>query len=310
MYIYSIQMLDSNGSKRYNINLNNQINIVPKELISLKELAPFLNFIFYKEDNLSLNPKQLFDNLTERLKIPNSDSLKNSKINEIIFYNYNVSKEVISLNPNKQSFINSSKQFWKNKNTTLNIPLLAFYSKELIIPCNFFSRKLDEILKAGYGLGQPEGYYKWNDSQKCHLLWRRIFKMHVINNLSTPSNTYELRYLTIMNNCLNTLTHNINNNDFRINLLSLKYENLKEEIICILDNGNELTLDSFPENLKFLVYIVFDLVNRSFLLNNSRYSSGICLIDDFVKNIGTLDPHLILNALHMTFPKIQFLVNV
>lgn len=56
MYIYSIQTLDSNGSKRYNINLNNQINIVPKELISLKELAPFLNFIFYKEDNLSLNP--------------------------------------------------------------------------------------------------------------------------------------------------------------------------------------------------------------------------------------------------------------
>ena len=46
MYIYSIQTLDSNRSKGININLNNQINIVPKELIFLKEVVPFLNFIF------------------------------------------------------------------------------------------------------------------------------------------------------------------------------------------------------------------------------------------------------------------------
>ena len=131
-----------------------------------------------------------------------------------------------------------------------------------------------------------------------------------MNNLSKPSNTYESRYLTIMNNCLSTLTHNIDNNDFRINLLSLKYEKLKEDIICIFDNGNQLNLDSLPGNLKFLVYVVFDLVNRSFLLNNSRYSKGICFIDDFIKNIGALDPHIVLNALHITFPKIQFIVNV
>lgn len=137
MYIQSIKTIDSNGSLRHNINLNNQINIVPKELISLKEVAPFLNFIFYKEDNLSLDPKQLFDNLTERLKIPNSESLKNSKINEIIFYNYNISKEVISLNSNKQSFIDSSKQFWKNKNTTLNIPYQLFILKNLLYHVTF-----------------------------------------------------------------------------------------------------------------------------------------------------------------------------
>ena len=310
MYIQSIKTIDSNGSLRHNINLNNQINIVPKELISLKELTPFLNFIFCKNDYLSLDQKQLFDNLIERLKIPNSNSLKDSRIKEITFHNYENSNKIINLYPTKQSFIKSYEKFWKNQDTVLNIPILTFYSKELIRPYKYVGRKINELFESGYGLSQAHGYYKWEDPRRTHLMWRYYFKTHWINRLYGNDNHYDLRYLSIIKYCLITFTYNLDKTEYLIKDMLVQLIKRKEYITIIFQNEKQSTLDSLPEDLKFLIYIIFDLANRWYLLNSSCMPSGICFIDDFVKNIGTLDPYLVLNALHMTFPEIQFIVNV
>lgn len=83
-----------------------------------------------------------------------------------------------------------------------------------------------------------------------------------------------------------------------------------EDILHIRDiNGKETSFRKLPAGYKRLLYIVFDIAYRSFILNEDTQSSGIVIIDEIDLHLHPSLEQSVLQRLRETFPNVQFIVS-
>lgn len=74
-------------------------------------------------------------------------------------------------------------------------------------------------------------------------------------------------------------------------------------------NGKTLALQELPAGYRRLYSIVLDMAYRSFILNGDQEPSGIVMIDEIDLHLHPSLEQEIVNALHNTFPRVQFIIS-
>lgn len=102
-------------------------------------------------------------------------------------------------------------------------------------------------------------------------------------------------YIYAINRCLHKA---------KIGSLSLIRDKNQEYLNLKLKDKRDLRIDNLPRDLNYLFNVVFDIANRSFLLNKNCNPSGIC----FIEEPEEVPFGIIFRRLQETFPKLQFVV--
>ncbi len=203
--------------------------------------------------------------------------------------------------------------FWEHYDTLQNLPILAFYSDSFPHEKMSMGQKIQDLLKSEFGIAQSAGYYNWNDPRDCGLVWQWYFVMQWKNDKYGHSKNNEKAYLNAVGECIKKfaepLKDSIKNEDFEITEMSVVSRGNKDVIVFRFKNGVESDFESLPAGYRRVLSIVFDLANRSFLLNNNCTSNGVCFIDEIDLHLHPSLAQEMLDRLRYTFPNIQFIVS-
>ena len=127
------------------------------------------------------------------------------------------------------------------------------------------------------------------------------------------SKNNEKAYLDAVGECIKKfaepLKDSVKNESFEITEVSVVSRGNKDVIVFRFKNGFESDFESLPAGYRRVLSIVFDLANRSFLLNNNCTSDGVCFIDEIDLHLHPSLAQEMLDRLRYTFPNIQFIVS-
>lgn len=203
--------------------------------------------------------------------------------------------------------------FWEHYDTLQNLPILAFYSDSFPHEKMSMGQKIQDLLKSEFGIAQSAGYYNWNDPRDCGLVWQWYFVMQWKNDKYGHSKNNEKAYLNAVGECIKKfaepLKDSVKNEDFEITEMSVVSRGNKDVIVFRFKNGVESDFESLPAGYRRVLSIVFDLANRSFLLNNNCTSDGVCFIDEIDLHLHPSLAQEMLDRLRFTFPCIQFIIS-
>lgn len=73
-------------------------------------------------------------------------------------------------------------------------------------------------------------------------------------------------------------------------------------------NGKNWSVEYLPAGYKRILYIVIDIAYRSYLLNKGKEPDGVVIIDEIDLHLHPSLESTVVNRLHRTFPKIQFIM--
>ncbi|WP_455586602.1 AAA family ATPase [Bacteroides sp.] len=224
------------------------------------------------------------------------------------------------------------------------LPLLAFYS-DSFPHIEFRNKNKDEKKKVFKDL-RNFGYFEWNEETACSSVWieryekawhewdrldRRIkdweeslaiyskkyeeektdsLKVHIANLEKTLKSEPALRKIKekeilAIKDCLRKFTKD--DPDLEVNDL---FVDVDENTLHIRDaSGKAIPFLKLPAGYKRLLYIVFDIAYRSYILNGDTQSSGIVIIDEIDLHLHPSLEQSVLQRLRDTFPNVQFIVS-
>lgn len=89
-----------------------------------------------------------------------------------------------------------------------------------------------------------------------------------------------------------------------------------KDVVCVFNDGREIPVSILSDGYRRLVSIVVDIAFRCALLNSMKYGTDAAHMTKGTVIIDEIDLHLhpslqavVLKALHLTFPRIQFIVS-
>lgn len=202
-------------------------------------------------------------------------------------------------------------EFWKYYSIRSEKPVLAYFSDSFPhIKTNIGSR-MNELLKSGNPLPDNAGYYKWDEELNCVDIWKRYFSTIWINNrLNTSQNNDD--YLSAIISKMIDFSGNISefstDYDMLINDIEVELKDDVKTIYFLFENNKRIDFESLPQGYKRIFSIVFDIANRSFLLNQHCNPEGVVFIDEIELHLHPSVAREILQRLRRTFPRMQFIV--
>lgn len=199
--------------------------------------------------------------------------------------------------------------FWKYYNDRQEKPLLAFFSDGFPHKETKLSGKMNEKLNSGNQLPANTGYYQWDYDQSCVEIWKIYFAQEWFNIASNPSNQ---TYVDAINRVFREFSAPISDNtnsELMVSELFGKIINQKPTMMIRFADGHETQFDLMPAGYVRMFSIVFDLANRSFLLNGNCNSEGIAFIDEIDLHLHPSLAAEILQRLRRSFPRLQFIIS-
>lgn len=224
-----------------------------------------------------------------------------------------------------------------NKN---KLPILAFYSDSF--PHVEYSKGKNE--KTNNEL-RNFGYFQWNEETACSSIWIERYERvwtewdRLDRRIKDAQESIESRVNQYQSEKPDSLAHNANWEKI-INEYTPLRKKKEEEISAIRDclkrfteddadlevqdlfvdvfeetlhvrdkNNKDTSFAKLPAGYKRLLYIVFDIAYRSYILNGDTQSRGIVIIDEIDLHLHPSLEQSVLQRLYRTFPNIQFIVS-
>ena len=213
-----------------------------------------------------------------------------------------------------ESYASASNAFWKHFPAFQDLPVIAFYSAAFPHVTAGVGEKIKKMLDFGSDLPQNHGYYKWADAMDCTPIWKECFTMRWWNNLSTPNKEIGC-YIEAICQCLIDFSRPLPVDEYIENdILELNKVTVKKltsdasDIIFDFKNGKSMAFSSLPDGYNRIFSIVFDIANRSYLLNKHCNPEGIVFIDELDIHLHPSLAQEILDRLCRSFPKLQFIL--
>ena len=181
------------------------------------------------------------------------------------------------------------------------LPLFAAFSTEDI----HSSRKLDKAIFAKYFQARSFGYYECLQGDGFFEYW-----MHRLLVLAEGQKS--LMEVEVVNKAIAKAL-----GPSGCNIISgMSIRPMKRKVFFSYVDGREVEAENLSDGYKRLVNIVTDLSIRCCLLNSRVYgadccdhTSGTVLIDEVDQHLHPELQSVVLKALHMTFPELQFVVS-
>lgn len=103
---------------------------------------------------------------------------------------------------------------------------------------------------------------------------------------------------------------NFINQEFQVNRVSVnRPDKVNNSIEFSFNDGRTMHFEILPAGYKRLLSIVFDIAYRSYILNQSRVTKGIVIIDEIELHLHPTLQQDVIERLSKTFPDIQFIVS-
>ena len=226
---------------------------------------------------------------------------------DVVFRRENISTGM------KELFTAEAVRFWKHYDILQDLPVLAFYSDSFPHEKVSIGKKIQDLLNSEFGISQSAGYYNWDDPRDCGLVWQQYFAMQWKNDKYGHSQNNEALYLSAIDGCMKEfarpLPNSVENTDFELKEMSLVSRGKEDVVVLRFANGVESDFETLPAGYRRAFDIVFDLANRSFLLNKNCNPNGVCFVDEIDLHLHPSLAQEMLDRLCRAFPRIQFIVS-
>lgn len=200
--------------------------------------------------------------------------------------------------------------FWEYYMTRNEKPVLAFFSDGFPHKNTRISKSMKDRLESGNPLPSNTGYYQWDEEQSCVEIWKTYYKMQWMNNNSAP-NQERSHYIEAVNQALVEFSMPLNggNEEMEVSRLFVETRGEKNVLMIEMSNGERKPYDSLPQGYNRLFSMVFDLANRSYLLNRHCNPEGIAIIDEIELHLHPSLAAEVLQRLRRSFPRMQFIAS-
>lgn len=294
MYITKLNLFYKSSSEHFEQKISNKNPLYTSNINLLIMIRNFVSFMFFYHQKLDKIPKNFLSNMIYKV-IPFKEIEDDVKLEKLTLSFNEKSTTDICIEFNKENFVENSIKFWEHYKDLKELPLIVHYHKDFSNDCKRIGKKIQELLSSSFGLSQPQGYYNWNYPKDCPLVWQQYFRMQWMNWLFGHNRNDEGDYLYAINKCLYKA---------KIGSLELIRDKNQEYLNLKLISKRNLKADNLPKDLNYFFNTVFDIANRSFLLNKNCNPSGIC----FIEEPEEIPFGIIFRRLQETFPKLQFVV--
>ena len=183
---------------------------------------------------------------------------------------------------------------------SIELPLFAAFSTEDI----HSSRKLDRRIFSKYFQPRSFGYYECLQGDGFFEYW--LYRLLVLTE-----GQKSLIEIDVVNNAIKEA---LGDNGCNI-ITEMIIRPLKKQVFFKYVDGREVDSSNLSDGYKRLVNIVIDLAIRCYLLNGKKYgidcckcTSGIVLIDEIDQHLHPELQSVVIKALRLTFPNLQFIV--
>lgn len=212
----------------------------------------------------------------------------------------------------KELYANESNRFWTYFPGFKELPVVAFYSASFPHVTAVIGKKVQSMLDFGNALPNNYGFYKWDDVRDCNPIWKEYFSIRWRNKLFNQ-NEEDAAYVKAINDCLvnfaKPLENSAENKDIELKELAMKPLTKQGfELVFDFENMQPMTFDSLPDGYGRIFSIVFDIANRSYILNRHCDPEGIVFIDELEIHLHPSFAQEILDRLRRSFRKLQFIV--
>lgn len=212
----------------------------------------------------------------------------------------------------RELYANESNRFWSHFPGFKELPVVAFYSASFPHVTAVMGKKVQSMLDFGNALPNNYGFYKWDDVRDCNPIWKEYFSIRWRNKL-VNQNEEDSAYVKAVSDCLvdfaKPLKNAVENKDIELKELTMKPLTKQGfELVFDFKNMQPMTFDSLPDGYGRIFSIVFDIANRSYILNKHCDPEGIVFIDEIEIHLHPSFAQEILDRLRRSFKKLQFIV--
>lgn len=201
--------------------------------------------------------------------------------------------------------------YWNHYENLKDLPIIAFFSDSYPHLTSSIGKKIQEKLNSGFMLPRNVGYHKWDDEKNCNSLWLQYFTMQWKNNMYNKDKE-KLAYIETIKRCLvdfsQPLQLSIENNDIKLKDITIEARGKDDMLVLIFENGKRMAFDSLPQGYRRIFSIVFDIANRSYILNKNCNPTGVVFVDEVELHLHPSIAQEILDRLLRSFPNLQFIV--
>lgn len=202
-------------------------------------------------------------------------------------------------------------EFWKYYPDFQNLPIFAFFSDTYPHVKAVIGKNKKNQLKSGNPFPRNESYFKWDEYLNCDNIWMNYFTTNY-KNVRLGSSKGNVKYVDAIIDCLvdfsRPLKDSYENNDITIEKIGLEARDSDYVATLTFADGHTTSFDMLPMGLRRIFSIVFDIANRSYILNQNIEPEGIVFIDEVDLHLHPSLSQEILDRLHRTFPNMQFIV--
>lgn len=202
--------------------------------------------------------------------------------------------------------------FWNHYEGLKGLPVITFFSDSYPHLTSNIGKKIQEKLNSGFELPRNVGYHKWDDEKNCNNLWLQYFTMQWKNNMYNKDKD-KSAYIEAVTHCLVDFSQPLNlsaeNIDIKLKDITIEARGKEDLLVLIFENGKRMAFETLPQGYRRIFSIVFDIANRSYILNKNCNPSGIAFIDEVELHLHPSIAQEILDRLLRSFPKLQFIVS-
>lgn len=203
--------------------------------------------------------------------------------------------------------------FWScYMNSNNELPIFAYFSDSYPHIKTNIGKNVQEMLDSGNIPPRNIAYYKWDEEKNCTEIWVQYFTMQWKNykfNADEEKKNYVDAITEKMVEYSKPISDFSINSDLELKTLELEARGKNDVLIMVFANGDRIPFVQLPQGYKRIFSIVFDIINRSYILNSNCNPSGIVLIDELELHLHPSVAQEVLARFKKAFPKIQFIVS-
>ncbi len=208
----------------------------------------------------------------------------------------------------------ANKKFWSTYSNTEDIPVLAYFSDSYPHVKTNIGKNVQKLLESGNDMPRNTAFYKWDEDKSCTEIWEQYFIMQQMKCMMIEDETTSERnnYIIAIKRALidfSILEDSPNNEALEIENIETLHLGLKQVMRVRFKNGDIFPFSQLPQGYRRMLSIVFDIANRSYMLNKNCNPQGVVIIDELELHLHPSLAQEVLQRLKKTFPRVQFIVS-
>lgn len=212
----------------------------------------------------------------------------------------------------KDLYQGANATFWDYYLNNMELPVLAFFSDSYPHVKTTIGKNIQAMLDSGNELPKNIAFYNWDEEKNCTEIWVQYFTMQWKNHKFKKDKEKEDYIDAITEKMIDfsrPLNKDLSTPELELETMEIEARGKNDVLIMVFKNGERIPFQQMPQGYKRIFSIVFDLANRSYILNGNCNPTGIVFIDELELHLHPSIAQEILQRLQRAFTRIQFIIS-